>query len=247
MSELNYILVIIMEIVQNTANASLIIQVITGIMDFYILTLNIPKPYLILRELLILEFIVQIVEGSFYVWLTTSFNFIENITPYRYYDWYISTPTMLITFCIYLIYLRNQEKKTLSDNDRIDTTDNFFKIIKQNIETLTYIIILNAMMLTFGLMNELNMMDTNSAVFCGFIPFILMFISIYDNYAKHTKLGITIFKYFSGIWSLYGVAALMSYQWKNALYNILDLFAKNFFGIYLAYILWVVSRIPPVS
>ena len=118
-----------MDIVQNTANASLIIQVITGIIDFYILTLNIPKPYLILRELLILEFIVQIVEGSFYIWLTTSFNSIENITPYRYYDWYISTPTMLITFCIYLIYLRNQEKKTLSDNDRIDTTDNFFKII----------------------------------------------------------------------------------------------------------------------
>lgn len=31
--------------------------------------------------------------------------------------------------------------------------------------------------------------------------------------------------------------AILPYYLKNALYNILDLFAKNFFGIFLSYIL----------
>lgn len=238
-----------MNIVQITANASLLVQIITGIIDLYVLTTNnISIPHLILKELLIFEFIVQIVEGSFYVWLTTSFKSIENITPYRYYDWYISTPTMLITFCTYLIYLKNQEEKNnynLSDRDCIEKNDNFFKIIKKNIEPFTYIIILNAIMLTFGLMSELKILDTRTAVFYGFIPFILMFILIYNNYAKYSQLGITTFKFFSGTWSLYGIAALMSYEWKNASYNILDLFSKNFFGIFLAYVILTVDKKTP--
>ena len=238
-----------MNIVQITANASLLVQIITGIIDLYVLTTNnISIPHLILKELLIFEFIVQIVEGSFYVWLTTSFKSIKNITPYRYYDWYISTPTMLITFCTYLIYLKNQEEKNnynLSDRDRIEKNDNFFKIIKKNIEPFTYIIILNAIMLTFGLMSELKILDTRTAVFYGFIPFILMFILIYNNYAKYSQLGITTFKFFSGTWSLYGIAALMSYEWKNASYNILDLFSKNFFGIFLAYVILTVDKKTP--
>jgi len=237
-----------MNIVQITANASLLVQIITGIIDLYVLTTNISIPHLILKELLIFEFIVQIVEGSFYVWLTTSFNSIENITPYRYYDWYISTPTMLITFCTYLIYLKNQEEKNnynLSDRDRIEKNDNFFKIIKKNIEPFTYIIILNAIMLTFGLMSELEILDTRTAVFYGFIPFILMFILIYNNYAKYSQLGITTFNFFSGTWSLYGIAALMSYKWKNASYNILDLVSKNFFGIFLAYVILTVGKKTP--
>jgi hypothetical protein len=33
------------------------------------------------------------------------------------------------------------------------------------------------------------------------------------------------------------MAALLPYKLKNNSYNILDLFAKNFFGIYLSYLL----------
>jgi bacteriorhodopsin len=35
---------------------------------------------------------------------------------------------------------------------------------------------------------------------------------------------------------MYGIAALMDYKTKNIMYNILDLFAKNFFGVYLGYV-----------
>jgi hypothetical protein len=235
-------------IIKHTVNASLLVQFITAIIDLYVLFLNIPKPYLVLKQLLALEFIVQIVEGTFYVWLATAVQTIENITPYRYFDWFITTPTMLITLTIYLIYLNdyeNDKKKDKNENKNdidIDKNDDFFKILKNNSTTITYIIILNAIMLTFGLLNEFNILNKYVAVFCGFIPFTVMFYLIYDNYAKYSVQGTTLFIYFCGIWSIYGFAALMSYHWKNTFYNILDLFAKNFFGLYLAYIIWIASK-----
>ena len=232
--------------IKHSANASLIIQAITAIIDLYVLTLNIPKPYFILKQLLWLEFVVQIVEGSFYVWLANSFNSVENITPYRYYDWYITTPTMLITLSIYLIYLKKEEENENKSHDKdgnvennIEKDDGLFVTIQKNAKTLLSIIVLNAMMLTFGLLNEHNILNKYVAVFLGFIPFVILFYIIYESYAKYSKLGTTLFIYFSFIWSIYGIAALMPYHWKNIFYNILDLFAKNFFGLYLAYILWV--------
>jgi hypothetical protein len=239
-------------IIRHSANASLLVQFITAIIDLYVLMLNIPKPYLVLKQLLMLEFVVQIVEGTFYVWLATSFQNIENITPYRYYDWFITTPTMLITFTIYLIYLndlednkpenKNEDKNEDKNKNDIKKNDDFFKILKNNSTNLTYIIILNAIMLTFGLLNEFNILNKYVAVFCGFIPFAILFYLIYENYAKYSKQGTTIFIYFCAIWSIYGFAALMPYRLKNTFYNILDLFSKNFFGLYLAYILWVNSK-----
>jgi hypothetical protein len=38
--------------------------------------------------------------------------------------------------------------------------------------------------------------------------------------------------------SIYGVFAVTKYSIKNTGYNILDIFAKNFFGAFLAYIIW---------
>jgi hypothetical protein len=248
-------------IVRHSANASLIVQVITAIIDLYVLTLRIPKTYLVLKQLLILEFVVQLVEGTFYVWLVRSFHSIENITPYRYYDWYLTTPTMLITFSIYLIYLKTKEnnsknQETLVENQEetsetqenkektidIDKNDGFFTILKNNSTVLSYILILNVIMLTFGMLNEHRILNKYIAVFGGFIPFVMLFYLIYENYAKYSEKGRNLFVYFATIWSFYGVAALMPYHWKNIAYNILDLFSKNFFGIYLAYILWQVSR-----
>jgi bacteriorhodopsin len=47
-----------------------------------------------------------------------------------------------------------------------------------------------------------------------------------------------LFKYFISIWFLYGIASFMNYNIKNVSFNILDLFSKNFFGIYLFYIVY---------
>jgi len=231
--------------IKYTANASLFIQFLTGIIDLYVLLAYIPRKYIVLKQLLILEFIVQIIEGSFYIWLALSFHKIQNITPYRYYDWYITTPTMLMSFSVYLIYLKNKEALKDKNTNELDSSDDetldkedFFTIINKNAKTITHILILNAIMLTFGLLNEHHILNKYVAVSLGFIPFVILFYLIYENYAKYSRKGINLFKYFSFVWALYGVAALMSYHWKNIFYNILDLFAKNFFGLYLAYVLY---------
>ena len=70
-----------------------------------------------------------------------------------------------------------------------------------------------------------------------FIPFFIMFYIIYENYSKYTQTGKNTFLYIVIVWGLYGVSTLMNYEIKNIMYNILDLFSKNFFALYLAYIL----------
>ena len=43
-------------------------------------------------------------------------------------------------------------------------------------------------------------------------------------------------------WSLYGVAALFSNHAKNVSYNILDVFAKNFYGVYLSWFIYDLTK-----
>ena len=228
-------------ILQTTVYASLFVQVITGIIDFYVLKLNVVPSMMILKDLLLLELVVQLIEGSFYIWLAYSFVSIENITPHRYYDWFLTTPTMLITFSIYLIYLKNEYEQKLNTNTTKtinNDTDTFVQILQKNAYILIPIVLLNALMLIFGYLGEINIIKEKIAVLCGFIPFILCFTLIYEKYAKYSEQGLILFWYFVSVWSLYGVAALFPYNLKNIFYNILDLFAKNFFVLYLAYIIW---------
>jgi hypothetical protein len=192
-----------------------------------------------------METIVQLIEGIFYVWLVKQFRFIdiENITSKRYVDWFITTPTMLFALCIYLDYLRNINKENIqnyiSDNKSTTPTNSFellYETFQKNKSIIIPILILNVLMLLFGYLGEVKLINNYLAVFLGFLPFFAMFYIIYENYAKFTKNGETLFWYFSVIWSLYGIAAIMPYFWKNISYNILDIFAKNFFGIFLAFI-----------
>jgi len=74
-------------------------------------------------------------------------------------------------------------------------------------------------------------------VLLGFIPFLIYFYLIYDNFAKYSQDGTYLYIFFFIVWFTYGIAALMSYKTKNIMYNILDLFAKNFFGIYLGVVI----------
>jgi hypothetical protein len=92
-------------------------------------------------------------------------------------------------------------------------------------------------MLIFGYLGEVNIIDTLSGVLLGFVPFLIYYYIIYVKYARESKDGWKLFWYFFTFWSLYGVVALLPYYIKNALYNILDLFAKNFFGLFLSYII----------
>ena len=125
-----------MDLLRISVYLSLIVQIFTGLFDFYVVRLNIPNKLLLLKQVLIMELIVQIVEGIFYVWLALNIATVANITPHRYYDWYLTTPTMLVTLCVYLIYLRNDEENKV-------ITDSLVKVVYDNLNILIPVVIIS--------------------------------------------------------------------------------------------------------
>ena len=105
------------------------------------------------------------------------------------------------------------------------------------VNVIATILCLNAVMLAFGYFTEKGYMGVIAGTAAGFVPFGLMFYLIYINFAQYTDTGTYAFYAFAGVWALYGIAALTAYKTKNIAFNILDLFSKNFFGFFLAYLL----------
>ena len=216
----------------STLLISVIVQIITGIIEIITgLFINVSPEYKIIKQLLYLEIFVQFIEGLFYFWLLYNINTVFNVTPKRYIDWFITTPTMLVTLIFYLTYLNYRE------NNRDTTNLNFYELAVEDKKMILTVLALNWSMLFFGYLGEMKIIPTLSGVILGFVPFLIYYYIIYEKYAVHSKKGLHIFWYFFIFWLLYGIVAILPYYLKNALYNILDLFAKNFFGIFLSYIL----------
>jgi bacteriorhodopsin len=203
----------------STAYVSTIIQIITGLVNIYGLTLPVPPDKILIKNLLKVETTVQIIELIFYIWMVYNITNINNITQYRYADWFFTTPIMLITLMTFI------------DGE----TNSVFEYIKKEKTEVFIIVFLNMLMLLFGFLGEIKYLDIQLSLILGFIPFIFYYYRIYkkleinnqNNYKK-----ILFWSYFI-FWSLYGVAAGLEYELKNAMYNILDLFAKNLFGVFL--------------
>jgi hypothetical protein len=210
---------------------SIIVQIITGAIEIGAFFVKVPTMFLLIRQLLILEIVVQFFEGVFYVWLAYNFTKVLNVTPKRYIDWFITTPTMLLSLMMYLIYLN---KKAENKTDNLE----FFALLKDNSDVFIPVVILNWIMLLMGYLGEMKIIPVLLGVFLGFIPFIIYYYIIYVNYVTEHTSGYMMFWYFFFFWSLYGVVAVLPYYIKNAFYNILDLFAKNFFGMFLSYIIF---------
>jgi len=210
---------------------SIIIQIITGIIEVGAFFVKVPTIYSLIKQLLVIELVVQFFEGTFYLWLTYNFTKVLNITPKRYIDWVITTPSMLITLMVYLIYLNTTVQNKTNNLD-------IFTILKDNLNIFIPVVLLNWLMLLFGYLGEMQIIPVLFGVFLGFIPFLMYYYIIYVNYVTQNTNGYLLFWYFFFFWSLYGVAAVLPYYVKNAFYNILDLFAKNFFGIFLSYIIF---------
>ena len=210
-----------MKSVQISLFFSIIVQFITFFLNIYALLVSSSKP--ILNKLLSLELFVQLIEGSFYLYWYKNFSQIKNVTPFRYIDWAISTPAMLITLILYIA------------NPNLKSKISWVSILFSEISWISIVLILNWLMLLMGYLGETNKMSIYLAVFLGFIPFIIYFSIIYFVYVKSFDRGYDLFYYFVFFWSLYGIAALLPYKTKNSIYNILDLFSKNFFVVYLFY------------
>ena len=201
---------------------SVVVQIITGIIELSTLYVDVPKEQNILKQLLTMELGVQGIELVFYAWLVANFNNVSNITPKRYLDWSITTPTMLFSLIVYLIY---------SEYKNVAHELSLLGIFKTNFASISYIFILNWVMLVLGYLGEMKIIPT----LIGFVPFLMYFYEIYRKYVGES--GSKLFWYFFIFWSLYGVVAVFPYYIKNAFYNVLDLFSKNFFGLFISYLI----------
>jgi bacteriorhodopsin len=210
---------------------SIIIQVITGFIEISSLFIKVPFQFSFLKQIMLLEIFVQFIEGSFYIYWLYNFKNILNITPKRYFDWIITTPTMLISLIFYLIFLQNKNNNI---SDKLD----FFKLFKKEFNTIITVVLLNGAMLLFGYLGETSAIPLLLGVSLGFIPFLIYYYIIYKKYALLSNDGIKIYFYFFIFWLLYGIVAVLPYKIKNTCYNILDLFSKNFFGLFLTYLLF---------
>jgi hypothetical protein len=212
--------------------ASLIIQFVVGVIDYLAINTELHSKDELLKDLLKVELFVQIVEFIFYIWLFYYFHKVSrNITPYRYLDWAITTPLMLITLSAFLNYDGSTPTR-LSD------------FLSNHIGSVVKIVVLNAAMLLFGLIGELGYLTPYVSTALGFIPFALNFKYIKDTFLPSDEdiFKNALFYWFVFFWSLYGVFALTDYTTKNTGYNVLDIFAKNFFGLFLAYVVWSKSK-----
>jgi hypothetical protein len=172
-----------------------------------------------IRHVFNLETCISIVAAYFYSLFVekiktmnqTSINWKE-ITDYRYLDWTITTPMMILVLCATLGY-------TIQ--------------VKVHLPIIMMILLLNYTMLGLGYLGETKTIDKHIATGTSFISFFTMFAIIYYYYVRpRYRLSnyVLYFLYFV-IWSFYGVAYLYNDETKNILFNGLDLISKCLIGI----------------
>lgn len=204
---------------------SLIFQIIIGILCIHGLSFQLHEKKKVLHELLQIEFLVQIIEFSFYILILYILitKDITNITSIRYFDWFLTTPSMLLAIVVYIIY-KNK------DSDIVNVSS----VVQEHWKVLGFIALCNFMMLVFGYLGETGVISLFASTSIGFVFLFLTFFTIYERFAKNSETEKELLIIF-GLWSLYGFAALLEPVSKNNIYNILDMFSKNVMGLFLYY------------
>jgi len=222
-------------LVSKTIYFSLVVQIITTIVSLGGLFVKIKDNDYVLKEILLLEGVVQIIESCFYIWVIFAIHNLKSVTPRRYIDWVFSTPIMLISTIVFMKY---QELKDKNLDTRFKMTD----FLKDNKSNIFKIFIYNGLMLLCGFLGEAGIIDKRIGITLGFIFFYLSFDLIYKEYANKSILGKKLFTFLLVVWGLYGVAAMTDLKTKNISYNILDIIAKNFYGLFIYYKILQLSK-----
>jgi len=212
-----------------SAYISLVVQFIIGLIGIYGILIPLNKKDGILTNIIILETIVQFIELIFYIWLTMKLSKLTyDVTYTRYFDWFLSTPIMLLTTVFFMEYLTYSNTSKIIKIKNILNTD-FYKIIK--------ISIANFCMLLGGFLGEIKVISRTNGFIFGTIAFLYSFYLIYERFVGNELINNILFFTMFIIWALYGIAYLFPYIPKNTMYNILDIFSKNFYGLFICFII----------
>ena len=214
-------------LVKKSVLFSLFVQITTGIIQMYGLFLKLDKKDSILKSILALETVVQFIEAIFYTWLAYGLYNLKNVTSRRYYDWVLTTPAMLLATIMYFTYLEKREFT-------------FFEFKKNNDLNILKIFGYNWIMLLLGYLGETKTIALTTGIPIGFVFFGLSFNEIYKYVT--TPEASKLFYFLLFVWSLYGVAAVLSTNAKNLMYNLLDIVSKNFYGLFIFYKIMEVAK-----
>ena len=211
-----------------TVHISLIVQLLTGLVSGSGIFIQLKDKDLILHDVLLIETIVQLVEGLFYIHIAYAIKNIKvnSITSRRYFDWVITTPIMLLSTVMFMEY---------ESSKKINETVTTKKVLSDNKKELMKIGLYNFGMLAFGYLGETNIIPKLVGIPIGFVFFGLSFYEIWNKFAYNTEKTRNLYYFLIGVWALYGVAAMFPVIPKNIMYNILDIIAKNFYGLYIFY------------
>ena len=188
----------------------------------------------ILKDILIGETAVQLIEFSLYIYLAFLVTFkslsLSSAVHLRYFDWFLTTPTMLISLIMYMRY--NSEKSKNVSNEKVDYITSY-SFIKDYKFLIILLVLSNALMLLFGYLGETKRINKEKSITVGFAFFFITFYIIREKFGKLSETNLRLFNSTFLLWGLYGVAALQNDVFtKNICYNILDLLSKNFYGIF---------------
>lgn len=210
-----------------SAKISLAMQLVIGIVGIHGIFIALPEKDNILTDIMILETIVQFIEMMFYIWLVfylSRLNF--DVTYVRYFDWFLSTPIMLISTTFFMRYLASKP---------LNQTTTIKNIMKTNWVELLKIGVSNVFMLLFGFFAEINIITRTNGFIFGTLAFLYTFYVIYSEFVDNNNTNKILFYTMFTIWALYGVAYMFPYITKNTMYNYLDVLSKNFYGLFIYY------------
>lgn len=213
-----------------------------------------------LSTILVLETVVQVVELAWYTIVALVVYLCEPIVPVqtRYFDWFVTTPTMLISLYFFLVYQGKLEKGSscVSNRDLSDSKD--FEV------RLAVIVVFDWMMLALGLVHERSAWRRHKVsdlgvvqqeqrrrwvcgifprfapeLYAGFVAFVIAFIPHFIILEEeYSDEGLALMLVTFAVWAVYGIVAIIfdskteqGQKSKNSFYNILDVVSKNVFGL----------------
>jgi hypothetical protein len=99
----------------------------------------------------------------------------------------------------------------------------------------------NLVMLVFGYLQEIRKIGLVTSSVGGFAGLFASFYIMYRDFASKSSENLPLFYFMFFVWTLYGISAWFGVALKNASYNILDIFSKNFYGVFLSILILSLS------
>ena len=206
-----------------TARLSILAQLLFGIFSLTGFFFKVEPEHTILISLLILDTVVQGIELCFYV----VFLLVNKLSiSYRYADWFVTTPTMLVSLYVFMKYLDRKPQEVLTLGG----------VLSDDLSAIVWMLVLNAVMLLAGLLVEREILSKSIGHTIGFIAFGAVFSLIFTNTLSPNGFGIFLSAFVCSVWFAYGAVAsgIREAKWRSVSYNILDVLSKNVYGVLIS-------------